>query len=298
MYTDVISTATRQPPTAQVQQNSIAVVSPPPRKEVTQTYHIQLGTPSLTATLPMQAPPSQHTAPDVPEAVTTLLDAMRRLEDTLRLWGAQQTTEEVASDVFVIVGNYFCEMLTAFASYGIDTEDILGFLPDLRRVLEECLNEDPTPENVDYLVTQARTIIASLLTGLSSKQPDYWRAVNARRRLDGRREQSLADTGISRKARTKDLDQIQLIDLDPKHRVALESQPIDIEKPGLAQHYCVECAKYYETDAALNFHWRSKVHKRRCKALKEPAYTIEESERAAGLGRENKRLQTTAMSIN
>lgn len=70
----------------------------------------------------MQAAPSQRAAPDIPEAVTTLLDAVRRLEDTLRLWGAQQTTEEVASDAFVIVGNCFYEMLTAFASYDIDTE--------------------------------------------------------------------------------------------------------------------------------------------------------------------------------
>jgi bud site selection protein 20 len=31
------------------------------------------------------------------------------------------------------------------------------------------------------------------------------------------------------------------------------------------------------------------VHKRRCKELKEPAYTIEEAEKAAGLGREGKR---------
>ncbi|KAF8511808.1 hypothetical protein BU17DRAFT_96867 [Hysterangium stoloniferum] len=91
------------------------------------------------------------------------------------------------------------------------------------------------------------------------------------------------------RARTRDLDQIQLIDLDPKNREKLESQPLDFEKPGLAQHYCVECAKYYESDHALQSHWKSKVHKRRCKALKEPAYTIEEGERAAGLGREKKK---------
>jgi len=91
------------------------------------------------------------------------------------------------------------------------------------------------------------------------------------------------------RARTKDIDQIQLVDLDPKNRAKLEAQELDYEKPGLAQHYCVECAKYYETDFALRSHWRSKVHKRRCKVLKEPAYTIEESERAAGLGRDEMR---------
>jgi bud site selection protein 20 len=48
-------------------------------------------------------------------------------------------------------------------------------------------------------------------------------------------------------------------------------------------------SRYYETDKALQSHWKSKVHKRRCKQLREPAYTIEEAERAAGLGRENKR---------
>ncbi|RDB15930.1 Zinc finger protein bud20 [Hypsizygus marmoreus] len=98
------------------------------------------------------------------------------------------------------------------------------------------------------------------------------------------------------RVRGRDLDMIQLIDLDPKNRAALEAQALDFEKPGLAQHYCVECAKYCETDAALQAHWRSKVHKRRCKALKEPAYTIEEAERSAGLGREGKRPTPLAVA--
>jgi U1-like Zn-finger-containing protein len=57
----------------------------------------------------------------------------------------------------------------------------------------------------------------------------------------------------------------------------------------------VNVDRYYETDVALQSHWRSKVHKRQCKALKEPAYTIEEAERAAGLGREGKRPSTVSV---
>lgn len=54
--------------------------------------------------------------------------------------------------------------------------------------------------------------------------------------------------------------------------------------------------RYYETDAALQSHWRGKIHKRRCKQLREPAYTIEESELAAGLGREKRRPTATALA--
>ncbi|KIY53233.1 hypothetical protein FISHEDRAFT_19883, partial [Fistulina hepatica ATCC 64428] len=84
------------------------------------------------------------------------------------------------------------------------------------------------------------------------------------------------------------IDQIQLIDLDPKVRKALESQSLDFDKPGLAQHYCVECAHYYETNHALESHWKSKVHKRRCKQLREKVYTVEDAEAAGGAGRETR----------
>ncbi|KAK8865611.1 hypothetical protein IAR55_000755 [Kwoniella newhampshirensis] len=89
------------------------------------------------------------------------------------------------------------------------------------------------------------------------------------------------------RVRVKDLDQIE-IDLRPGNRAKLERQEIDADKPGLGQHYCVECAKYYETELALKTHHKSKVHRRRLKELKEPAYTLAEAERAAGLGVDNK----------
>ncbi|WVQ65212.1 uncharacterized protein L199_003385 [Kwoniella botswanensis] len=89
------------------------------------------------------------------------------------------------------------------------------------------------------------------------------------------------------RVRVKDLDQIE-IDLRPGNRAKLERQEIDEDKPGLGQHYCVECAKYYETDLALRNHTKSKVHKRRLKELRDPAYTLTEAEKAAGLGQDNR----------
>lgn len=42
--------------------------------------------------------------------------------------------------------------------------------------------------------------------------------------------------------------------------------------------------RYFIDEQALTHHYRTKVHKRRLKALELEPYTIEESERAAGLG--------------
>lgn len=55
--------------------------------------------------------------------------------------------------------------------------------------------------------------------------------------------------------------------------------------------------RYFETDASLQSHWRSKVHKRRLKQLREPAYTIEEAELAAGLGRDTRRATSSAAAV-
>lgn len=59
---------------------------------------------------------------------------------------------------------------------------------------------------------------------------------------------------------------------------------MDFDKPGSAQFYCVHCARYFINDQALQEHFRTKVHKRRLKALEVEPYTIEDSEKAAGHG--------------
>lgn len=101
-----------------------------------------------------------------------------------------------------------------------------------------------------------------------------------------RKKMHSGDTHLQRRwrvrNRTRDLDQI---DDDLRNQSAeLINQAVDLEKPGFAQFYCVHCAKYFIDDVAMRAHFRTKVHKRRMKALETEPYSIEESERAAGHG--------------
>ncbi|XP_037820217.1 zinc finger protein 593 homolog [Lucilia sericata] len=110
-----------------------------------------------------------------------------------------------------------------------------------------------------------------------------------------RKKMHSGDTHLQRRwrvrNRTRDLD---LIDEDIRTQSAqLINQAVDLEKPGFAQFYCVHCAKYFIDDTAMQAHFRTKVHKRRLKALETEPYTIEESERAAGRGNYEKPKKRT-----
>ncbi|XP_038213231.1 zinc finger protein 593 homolog [Zerene cesonia] len=83
--------------------------------------------------------------------------------------------------------------------------------------------------------------------------------------------------------RKKDLDEIDG-DLKEEKAEKLLNQDVDLDLPGAAQHYCLHCARYFIDDKALQEHFKTKVHKKRLKALELEPYTIEESERAAGFG--------------
>lgn len=62
------------------------------------------------------------------------------------------------------------------------------------------------------------------------------------------------------------------------------NQAVDLDAPGFAQNYCIHCAKYFINEQAMKDHFRTKVHKRRLKALEDEPYTVAEAERAAGHG--------------
>uniref|UniRef100_A0A2M4AV84 Zinc finger protein 593 homolog n=1 Tax=Anopheles triannulatus TaxID=58253 RepID=A0A2M4AV84_9DIPT len=101
-----------------------------------------------------------------------------------------------------------------------------------------------------------------------------------------RKKMHSGDTHLRRRwrlrNRKKDLDEV---DADLKtNPEQLLKQEIDLDKPGFAQFYCIHCATYYINDQALQAHFRTKVHKRRLKALEVEPYTVEDSLRAAGQG--------------
>lgn len=60
-------------------------------------------------------------------------------------------------------------------------------------------------------------------------------------------------------------------------------RPVDLDKPGMGQFYCLCCAKYFINEDAMQKHVKSKVHKQRLKIVAEPQYTQQEAEAAAGM---------------
>ncbi|KAL0936692.1 C2H2 finger domain-containing protein [Colletotrichum truncatum] len=88
----------------------------------------------------------------------------------------------------------------------------------------------------------------------------------------------------------RDVDQIKADMLSPRHLRQFKETKASEDLPGMGQHYCVECAKWFETEVSLGGHKRGKPHKRRVKQLKEEPYTQKDAEAAVGLRTDNKGL--------
>ncbi|CAD5219682.1 unnamed protein product [Bursaphelenchus okinawaensis] len=86
-----------------------------------------------------------------------------------------------------------------------------------------------------------------------------------------------------RKRKSKDLDQIHE-DLKPEKAIKLMNQEVDFDVAGDAQHYCIECNRYFIDDITLGKHKKTKVHKNQVKRLKDEPYTQKEADAAGGLG--------------
>ncbi|EPE25977.1 C2H2 and C2HC zinc finger [Glarea lozoyensis ATCC 20868] len=94
-------------------------------------------------------------------------------------------------------------------------------------------------------------------------------------------------TRTKTRRRLRDVDQVAADIRSPKHLQQHKSTKASEDLPGLGQFYCVECAKWFESEHSLVGHRKGSTHKRRLKLLKEGAYSQQEAEAAVGLRTDN-----------
>ncbi|KAF8458231.1 hypothetical protein BDZ91DRAFT_743305 [Kalaharituber pfeilii] len=86
------------------------------------------------------------------------------------------------------------------------------------------------------------------------------------------------------KRRARDIDQVHSDLRNPRQLVQHKALIPDEDRPGLGQFYCIECAKYFESQHSMDHHLTGKRHKRRVRLLKETPYVQAEADAAAGIG--------------
>ncbi|KAJ5217389.1 Zinc finger protein bud20 [Penicillium chermesinum] len=89
---------------------------------------------------------------------------------------------------------------------------------------------------------------------------------------------------VKTKRLTRGFDQVRA-DLDSPRHLEQYKETKDVEDlPGLGRHYCVECAKWFESEYNMNAHTKGKNHKRRVRQLQEEPHSQKIAEAAVGLG--------------
>lgn len=101
-----------------------------------------------------------------------------------------------------------------------------------------------------------------------------------------------ANSKSKTRRRARDLDQVHSDLRDARHLALYKDTKAAEDLPGLGEHYCVECAKWFEGEHNLVAHRRGKPHKRRVRQLKDDPYTQKDSEAAVGLAIDNGATRT------
>lgn len=86
---------------------------------------------------------------------------------------------------------------------------------------------------------------------------------------------------------TRGLDQVHADVASKKHLQQYVDTKAPEDLPGFGQWYCVQCAKWFESETNFVKHGKGKPHKRRVRQLREEPYTQREAEAAVGLGTDN-----------
>ncbi|KAG1764045.1 actin interacting protein 3-domain-containing protein [Suillus occidentalis] len=166
-----------------------------------------------------------HAHPAVESAVTRLLVAIKQLLESLTQWSTGKMDENQVSDVYVRLGNDFNAAVAAFAAFNIDMSDLMSVPEDLREVLETCLAEEATPDNLNVYLPTVRKIITNLLQGLRGKQSMYRRIVSDHQ---SRHRSSHSRTD----SRSSKSDKASRRDDDTRHRSQLSRSVLEEEGEG------------------------------------------------------------------
>lgn len=138
-------------------------------------------------------------------------------------------TENDISDVYVRLGNDFNAAVAAFAQFNIQmtcvpspsspvsrltcvrpVSELMGVPEELRGILETCLSEDATSENLELYLPEVRKIITSLLQGLRTKQSEYRQIVSDHKHRSSGTDRSDRDSRSSRadRASRREVDSV------------------------------------------------------------------------------------------
>jgi bud site selection protein 20 len=88
---------------------------------------------------------------------------------------------------------------------------------------------------------------------------------------------------------TRDLDQVHADVNSKRHLEQYHETKAPEDLPGFGQWYCIECAKWFESETNFVKHAKGKPHKRRVRQLKEEPYSQKEADAAVGLTTDNGR---------
>jgi len=94
-------------------------------------------------------------------------------------------------------------------------------------------------------------------------------------------------TKTKTRRRLRDIDQIKADLQSPRHLELYKQTKATEDLPDLGRHYCIECAKWFESETNLVAHRKGKPHRRQVKQLREEAYTQKEADAAVGLRTDN-----------
>lgn len=73
-------------------------------------------------------------------------------------------------------------LASGFSLLRFDYREFMSVSDDLRNVLEQCLTENATPNNLEIYLPTVRQIITGLLQGLRVKQSRYRQIISERHR--------------------------------------------------------------------------------------------------------------------